>query len=60
MTVASGDPTLTFELKEFIKEKLIIIPNARPVPSPTSLQTQNPVLPAVSNDDPGAMLAGLL
>ncbi|TMW97177.1 hypothetical protein EJD97_006075 [Solanum chilense] len=57
MTVASGDPTLTFELKEFIKEQLIIIPTAataaaQPVPQPTSSS------PPVS--DPGALLAGLL
>ncbi|RVX20297.1 AP-2 complex subunit alpha-2 [Vitis vinifera] len=26
MTVSSGDPTLTFELKEFIKEQLVSIP----------------------------------
>nr|XP_043631643.1 AP-2 complex subunit alpha-2-like [Erigeron canadensis] len=57
MTVASGDPTLTFELKEFIKEQLISIPTAsRPA------VTQQPQLttPPSSASDPGALLAGLL
>ncbi|KAJ4979568.1 hypothetical protein NE237_010348 [Protea cynaroides] len=40
MTVASGDPTLTFELKEFIKEQLISIPTPTPVPAPAH-QHQN-------------------
>ncbi|KAH0660797.1 hypothetical protein KY289_029545 [Solanum tuberosum] len=57
MTVASGDSTLTLELKEFIKEQLIIIPTAPtaaapPVPQPTS--------PPPPVSDPGALLAGLL
>lgn len=58
MTVASGDPTLTFELKEFIKEQLvnIQIPNA---PTPTPSQPQ-PTPPPLALNDPGAMLAGLL
>lgn len=65
MTLASGDPLLTFELKEFIKEHLISIPMA--VPSspvvhpvgPAPVQPQSPQTPARYND-PGAMLAGLL
>nr|GEV22945.1 AP-2 complex subunit alpha-1-like isoform X2 [Tanacetum cinerariifolium] len=57
MTVASGDPTLTFELKEFIKEQLISIPTAfRP---PVSSHPQ-PNIPSISPSDPGALLAGLL
>lgn len=51
MTVASGDPTLTFELKEFIKEQLVSIPTAPRPPAPA---------PAAPSNDPGAMLAGLL
>ncbi|CAH2072143.1 unnamed protein product [Thlaspi arvense] len=68
MTVGSGDPTLTFELKEFIKEHLITIPTgsralvpatgaAAPPPPPPVAQ---PPSPAALADDPGAMLAGLL
>ncbi|XP_024988723.1 AP-2 complex subunit alpha-1-like isoform X1 [Cynara cardunculus var. scolymus] len=50
MTVASRDPTLTFELKEFIKEHLVSIPTAsRPPPQPQ-----------IAASDPGALLAGLL
>ncbi|KAJ3682194.1 hypothetical protein LUZ60_014767 [Juncus effusus] len=67
MTVASGDPLLTFELKEFVKEHLISIPTATAVPSspvsppvgPSPVQPQSPPAPA-SYNDPGAMLAGLL
>ncbi|XP_057507925.1 AP-2 complex subunit alpha-2-like [Actinidia eriantha] len=33
MTVASGDPTLTFELKEFIKEQLVSIPTTSQRPA---------------------------
>ncbi|XP_052288164.1 AP-2 complex subunit alpha-1-like isoform X2 [Citrus sinensis] len=51
MTVASGDPTLTFELKEFIKEQLVSIPIAPRPPAP---------VPPTPSNDPGAMLAGLL
>ncbi|KAJ4744633.1 AP-2 complex subunit alpha-2 [Rhynchospora pubera] len=65
MTLASGDPSLTFELKEFIKEHLINIPMAvpsspvaRPV-GPAPVQPQSPQTPSRYND-PGAMLAGLL
>ncbi|XP_009769671.1 AP-2 complex subunit alpha-1-like [Nicotiana sylvestris] len=60
MTVASGDPTLTFELKEFIKEQLVIVPT-KPTAAgpPLPPQTQpTPIPPAES--DPGALLAGLL
>ncbi|XP_031500109.1 AP-2 complex subunit alpha-2-like [Nymphaea colorata] len=64
MTVASGDPTLTFELKEFIKEQLISMPavSATPVaPAPASASAPAPAAqPAPSTTDPGALLAGLL
>ncbi|XP_011005769.1 PREDICTED: AP-2 complex subunit alpha-1-like [Populus euphratica] len=58
MTVASGDPTLTFELKEFIKEQLVSIPTASrpPAPAPPAAQPTNPA----ALTDPGALLAGLL
>ncbi|KAI3722101.1 hypothetical protein L2E82_33128 [Cichorium intybus] len=51
MTVASQDPTLTFELKEYIKEQLISIPIASKPPVPQ---------PPIATSDPGALLAGLL
>ncbi|XP_076957630.1 AP-2 complex subunit alpha-2-like [Bidens hawaiensis] len=57
MTVASGDPTLTFELKEFIKEQLISIPTASRPPVPPQPQ---PTAQPISSSDPGALLAGLL
>uniref|UniRef100_A0A7N0RHD5 AP-2 complex subunit alpha n=1 Tax=Kalanchoe fedtschenkoi TaxID=63787 RepID=A0A7N0RHD5_KALFE len=62
MTVASGDLTLTLELKEFIKEQLISIPTApasaaRP---PPPAATQPPTNTTAASTDPGAMLAGLL
>ncbi|KDP34356.1 hypothetical protein JCGZ_11239 [Jatropha curcas] len=62
MTVASGDPILTFELKEFIKEQLVSIPTAprgptAPPPAPSVAQPTSPVAPST---DPGALLAGLL
>ncbi|XP_065865047.1 AP-2 complex subunit alpha-1-like isoform X2 [Euphorbia lathyris] len=65
MTVASGDPTLTFELKEFIKEQLVSIPTATrgpttPAPPPPAPQVAQPTSPVASLTDPGAMLAGLL
>ncbi|KAL9416382.1 hypothetical protein AB3S75_039556 [Citrus x aurantiifolia] len=62
MTVASGDPTLTFELKEFIKEQLVSIPIAPrpPAPVPPTPPVAQPVPPAAPSNDPGAMLAGLL
>ncbi|KAK4792690.1 hypothetical protein SAY86_023125 [Trapa natans] len=59
MTVASGDPTLTFELKEFIKEQLVYIPEPShgPTQAPAPAAPQAPVL---LPDDPAAILAGLL
>ncbi|XP_059659340.1 AP-2 complex subunit alpha-1-like [Cornus florida] len=59
MTVASGDPMLTFEFKEFIKEQLISIPTALQGPAPVPTQAQ-PISVATASSDPGAMLAGLL
>ncbi|KAK9279535.1 hypothetical protein L1049_013214 [Liquidambar formosana] len=59
MTVASGDPALTFELKEFIKEQLISIPTASRAPAPAQTPVQ-PTSPPTALTDPGAMLAGLL
>uniref|UniRef100_A0A1D1XEC3 AP-2 complex subunit alpha n=2 Tax=Anthurium amnicola TaxID=1678845 RepID=A0A1D1XEC3_9ARAE len=59
LTVGTGDPTLTFELKEFIKEHMVSIPAASPVPVQVPLQPQSPVM-AVASNDPGAFLAGLL
>ncbi|KAJ0266590.1 AP-2 complex subunit alpha-1 [Hirschfeldia incana] len=66
MTVGSGDPTLTFELKEFIKEQLIAIPMGSRALVPTAAAAAppppvaQPPSPAALADDPGAMLAGLL
>ena len=62
MTVASGDPTLTFELKEFIKEQLVSLPTAPGAPEPPMpLQPQpQPTSPPPAVSDPGALLAGLL
>ncbi|XP_010454540.1 PREDICTED: AP-2 complex subunit alpha-2-like [Camelina sativa] len=65
MTVGSGDPSLTFELKEFIKEQLITIPmgSRAIVPAAGSGPAQPvalPPSPATLADDPGALLAGLL
>ncbi|KAL5763867.1 hypothetical protein ACOSP7_016232 [Xanthoceras sorbifolium] len=67
MTVASGDPTLTFELKEFIKEQLVSIPTAPrapgstpPAPAPPVPPVVQPTSPAAALNDPGALLAGLL
>ncbi|XP_010278259.1 PREDICTED: AP-2 complex subunit alpha-1-like isoform X2 [Nelumbo nucifera] len=59
MTVASGDPLLTFELKEFIKEQLVSIPTPSPMPALAPPQVQ-PTIPATGATDPGAILAGLL
>jgi AP-2 complex subunit alpha len=63
MTVGTGDPTLTFELKEFIKEQLITVPMGSralvPAAGPAPPVAQPPS-PAALADDPGAMLAGLL
>ncbi|KAK4482677.1 hypothetical protein RD792_009842 [Penstemon davidsonii] len=60
MTVASGDPTLTYELKEFVKEQLVNIPvpSRPPVAMPSHIQPTSPPPSAIS--DPGALLAGLL
>ncbi|XP_027084419.1 AP-2 complex subunit alpha-1-like [Coffea eugenioides] len=61
MTVASGDPTLTFELKEFIKEQLVSIPLVARPPAPVPPQPQPTIPPSPSaTSDPGALLAGLL
>lgn len=59
MTVASGDPALTSELKEFIKEQLVSIPPSSrpPGPGPTLAQ---PTSPVAALTDPGDLLAGLL
>ncbi|KAG5515677.1 hypothetical protein RHGRI_036653 [Rhododendron griersonianum] len=59
MTLASGDPTLTYEFKEFVKEQLVSIPTISGAPSPAPPQTQ-PTIAPTSLSDPGAMLAGLL
>ncbi|KAG9151261.1 hypothetical protein Leryth_002811 [Lithospermum erythrorhizon] len=60
MTVASGDPTLTFELKELIKEHLIIMPTVNPAPAPAFPPQVQATSPPQSVSDPGALLAGLL
>ncbi|XVF69077.1 hypothetical protein PTKIN_Ptkin11bG0051800 [Pterospermum kingtungense] len=57
MTLASGDPTLTFELKEFIKEQLVSIPSAPRAPAAPLAAQPAPQIPA---NDPAALLAGLL
>ncbi|XP_039031210.1 AP-2 complex subunit alpha-1-like [Hibiscus syriacus] len=54
MTLASGDPTLTFELKEFIKEQLVSITTVTPAPPAA------PPTPQILSSDPAALLAGLL
>ncbi|XP_075519984.1 LOW QUALITY PROTEIN: AP-2 complex subunit alpha-1-like [Primulina tabacum] len=57
MTIASGDHTLTLELKEFIKEQLVNIP----IPStPMPPQAQPISTPTTATSDPGDLLAGLL
>ncbi|KAL0460104.1 UNVERIFIED_CONTAM: AP-2 complex subunit alpha-2 [Sesamum latifolium] len=62
MTVASGDPMLTFELKEFIKEQLVFIPvpprAPAPAPAPAPPQALPPTSPPTAISDPGALLAG--
>ncbi|CAN0900448.1 AP-2 complex subunit alpha-2 [Linum grandiflorum] len=69
MTVASGDPTLTFELKEFMKEQLVSIPaggggqRSQGPPLPAAQMSQLAVAatpPVADSQDPGALLAGLL
>ncbi|KAI3461338.1 hypothetical protein Pfo_018001 [Paulownia fortunei] len=59
MTVASGDPTLTFELKEFVKEQLVCIPVPPQPPAPMPPQAR-PTSPPMAMSDPGDLLAGLL
>ncbi|XP_021278715.1 AP-2 complex subunit alpha-1-like [Herrania umbratica] len=62
MTLASGDPTLTFELKEFIKEQLVSIPIAPRTPTavaPPAPPAAQPT-PEIPANDPAALLAGLL
>ncbi|KAK4492238.1 hypothetical protein RD792_003039, partial [Penstemon davidsonii] len=59
MTVASGDPTLTYELKEFIKEQLVYIPVPSRSAAPMPPQVR-PTSPPNAVLDPGALLAGLL
>ncbi|XP_074312461.1 AP-2 complex subunit alpha-1-like isoform X1 [Silene latifolia] len=56
MTVASGDPALTFELKEIVKELLVAMPASSQAPP---LHAQ-PTSPVADLTDPGAMLAGLM
>ncbi|MBA0795160.1 hypothetical protein Gohar_006060 [Gossypium harknessii] len=58
MTVASGDPTLTFELKEFIKEQLVSIPTVAQAPTPAPPAA--PPTPQIPPNDPAALLADLL
>ncbi|GMI97225.1 hypothetical protein like AT5G22780 [Hibiscus trionum] len=60
MTLASGDPTLTFELKEFIKEQLISIPTAPRAPAPAAAPPAAQPTPQIPPNDPAAILAGLL
>ncbi|KAJ8551955.1 hypothetical protein K7X08_028398 [Anisodus acutangulus] len=60
MTVASGDPALTFELKEFIKEQLVSIPTASRAAAPPIPPQPQPTSPPPPASDPGALLAGLL
>lgn len=60
MTIASGDPTLTFELKEFIKEQLISIPVPSRAAAPPPPPQAQPITPPTPSSDPGAILAGLL
>ncbi|KAL5981948.1 hypothetical protein ACLOJK_016015 [Asimina triloba] len=47
MTVASGDPTLTLELKEFIKEQLVNVPMPPMAPA-ANAPAPSPVQPAVA------------
>ncbi|KAL2937544.1 AP-2 complex subunit alpha-2 [Bienertia sinuspersici] len=60
MTVGTGDPMLTFELKEFVKEQLIAIPVASRAVTSTPATPAQPTSPAAALNDPGAILAGLL
>ncbi|KAE8673674.1 AP-2 complex subunit alpha-2 [Hibiscus syriacus] len=54
MTLASGDPTLTFEMKEFIKEQLVSIPT---VPLALPAPPAAPPTPQIPSSDPAAQLA---
>ncbi|KAH7668360.1 Adaptor protein complex AP-2 alpha subunit protein [Dioscorea alata] len=47
-------------LKELIKEYMISVPTASPVPTPSPAQLQRQPPPVGDPNDPGAMLAGLL
>ncbi|KAH1108980.1 hypothetical protein J1N35_012748 [Gossypium stocksii] len=58
MTLASGDPTLTFELKEFIKEQLVSIPTV--AQASTLAPPAAPSTPQIQPNDPAALLADLL
>ncbi|XP_055836296.1 AP-2 complex subunit alpha-1-like isoform X2 [Solanum dulcamara] len=60
MTVASGDPALTLELKEFVKEQLVSIPTAPRAAAPPIPPQPQPTSPPPPASDPGALLAGLL
>ncbi|KAJ8750284.1 hypothetical protein K2173_014199 [Erythroxylum novogranatense] len=60
MTVASGDPVLTFELKEFIKEQLVSVPMTPRAPAPATAPPVVQPTPPTPSNDPGAILAGLL
>ncbi|GMJ10757.1 hypothetical protein like AT5G22780 [Hibiscus trionum] len=60
MTLASGDPTLTFELKEFIKEQLISIPTAHRSPASAAAPPTAQPSPQIPPNDPAAILASLL
>lgn len=71
MTVASGNPALTYELKEFIKELLVpmplapqtyVIPSSAPAAALPPAQPMSPPAPQTqsASSDPGALLAGLL
>ncbi|KAI4382286.1 hypothetical protein MLD38_008267 [Melastoma candidum] len=59
MTVATGDPALTFELKEFIQEQLVDIPAMSSVPAVVPASSP-PINPVPLSNNPGAILAGLL
>ncbi|KAL6506445.1 hypothetical protein OROGR_024626 [Orobanche gracilis] len=63
VTIASGDPTLTYELKEFIKEQLVSLPISSRAPTPPIMHMPlqaRPTSPPSAITDPGAILAGLL
>eukprot|EP00252_Welwitschia_mirabilis_P025764 TRINITY_DN8191_c0_g1_i1.p1 TRINITY_DN8191_c0_g1~~TRINITY_DN8191_c0_g1_i1.p1 ORF type:complete len:1019 (-),score=209.30 TRINITY_DN8191_c0_g1_i1:385-3441(-) len=61
MTVASPDPSTTFELKEFIKEQLVAAPPTQADRPPASVPQAPPaVSTSTGATDPGALLAGLL